>query len=117
MKTFVIAAVLALAPGAAALAQGSTPTPAPASPPAASATPGTTTAPAAGAKPSVKTTPIGEIIRNPAAKAALEKIVPEIAEYYDRISSNTLTEVIDLSGGAMTPADVARVQAEFDKLP
>ncbi len=102
MKSVIIAAAFAVSVAGAAFAQA----PAPAAPAAA--------APAG--KLSVKTTPINDIIKNPAAKAALEKLLPEIAQYYDQIGGMTLTEVIPMSGGALTEAQVAAVQVEFDKI-
>jgi len=100
MKSVIIAAALAVSIPGAALAQAPA-TPAPA---------------AASGKLSVKTTPINDIIKNPAAKAALEKLLPEISQYYDQIGGMTLTEVIPMSGGALTEAQVAAVQVEFDKI-
>lgn len=108
MKTLIIAAAAASIAGA-AMAQAPAPQAPAAGAPAAAA-------PAAGAKLSVKTTPIGEIIKNPAAKAVLEKALPEISQYYEMIGSNTLTEIIAMSGGAVTEAQVAAIQVEFDKL-
>ncbi len=104
MKSVIIAAAFAVSVAGAAFAQA--PAPAPAAPAAA--------APAG--KLSVKTTPINDIIKNPAAKAALEKLLPEIAQYYDQIGTMSLTEVIPMSGGALTEAQVAAVQVEFDKI-
>ena len=103
MKTVLIAAALAVSVAGAAMAQAPAPAPAPAA------------APAAG-KPSVKTTKISDIVKMPAYKAAMEKVLPEISQYYDMIGDSTLTEVIPMSGGALTEAQVAQVQAEFDKL-
>jgi ABC-type transport system involved in cytochrome bd biosynthesis fused ATPase/permease subunit len=98
MKTTLIAglAALALSAAAPALAQ-----------PAA--------APAAGAM-SVQTTKIAEIIKNPQAKAALEKILPEIPQYYDQIADMTLAEVAPMSQGALDDAKLKLIQAELDKI-
>ncbi|MBN9320437.1 MAG: hypothetical protein J0I28_12190 [Caulobacterales bacterium] len=101
MKSVLIAAALAVSVAGVAMAQA--PAPAPAA------------APAAG-KPSVKTTKINDIIKMPAYKAAMEKLLPEISQYYDQIGDMTLTEVIPMSGGALSEAQVAAVQAEFDKI-
>ena len=106
MKIALLSAVLAASVASVALAQA--PAPAPAAAPA--------TAPAAAGKLSVKTTAINDILKNPAAKAALEKVLPEISQYYDQIGGMTLTEVIPMSGGALTEAQVAAVQVEFDKI-
>jgi len=99
MKTQLIAAALALA-ALPALAQ----TPAPA------------TAPAAAGALSVQTTKIGDLIKNPAAKAALEKVLPEIPQYYDQIGDMTLAEVAPMSQGAIDDAKLKEIQAELDKI-
>jgi NAD(P)H-dependent FMN reductase len=72
-------------------------------------------APAAGAL-SVETTPIGDIIKNEAAKAALEKMLPEITQFYDQIATMTLTQVAPMSQGAIDDAKLKTLQAEFDKI-
>lgn len=102
MKTVMLALVAAAALAAA---------PAIAQPPA--------DAPAAAAagKISVQTTKIGEIIKNPAAKATLEKAMPPIAQYYDQISEMTLVDVAPMSQGQITEESLKALQAEFDKLP
>lgn len=105
MKTAIIAASLALGLATTALAQA----PAPAAPAAAAA------APASG-KLSVQTSKISEIIKNPAAKAALEKTLPDIAQYYDQIGDMTLAEIVPMAGGAITEEHLKTIQADFDKL-
>jgi hypothetical protein len=102
MKTIILAAGLALALAGSALAQ----TPAPAAPAAATAA-GTL---------SVQTTPVGEIIKNATAKAALEGVLPEISQYYDQIATMTLAEIVPMSNGAIDAAKLAAIQAEFDKI-
>lgn len=72
-------------------------------------------APAAGAL-SVETTPIGDIIKNEAAKAALEKMLPEITQFYDQIATMTLAQVAPMSQGAIDDAKLKTLQAEFDKI-
>lgn len=72
-------------------------------------------APAAGAI-SVETTPIGDIVKNEAAKAALEKALPEITQFYDQIATMTLTQVAPMSQGALDDAKLKMLQAEFDKI-
>lgn len=100
MKSIALAAALAVAAIAApALAQA----------PAAAA------APAAG-KISVETTPIGELIKNEQAKAALEKALPEITQFYDQIATMTLAQVAPMSQGALDDAKLKALQAEFDNL-
>ena len=103
MKTQLIAAARAFA-ALPALAQAQTPAPAAAA-----------AAAAAGAL-SVQTTKIGDLVKNPAAKAALEKALPEIPQYYDQISDMTLTEVAPLSQGAIDDAKLKEIQAELDKI-
>jgi para-nitrobenzyl esterase len=66
---------------------------------------------------SVETTPIGKMIENPAAKAVLEKQLPEIGQYYDQIKEMTLAQVAPMSQGAIDDAKLKAVQAELDKLP
>jgi hypothetical protein len=67
-------------------------------------------------KLSVETTPISEVIKNPGAKAALEKLLPQIADYYDQIGTMTLSQVAPMSQGALDDAGLKSLQAEFDKL-
>jgi hypothetical protein len=72
-------------------------------------------APAAG-KISVETTPIGDLIKNEKAKAALEKALPPISQFYDQIATMTLSQVAPMSQGAIDDAKLKEIQAEFDKL-
>ena len=98
MKTLALAAALAVtALAAPALAQA----PAPA---------------AAPAKISVETTPIGDLIKVPAAKAALEAALPQITQFYDQIGTMTLAQVAPMSQGALDDAKLKALQAEFDKI-
>jgi hypothetical protein len=104
MKTLALAAALAVtALAAPALAQTPAPAPAPAA------------APAAG-KISVETTPIGDIIKNEKAKAALETALPQITQFYDQIATMTLAQVAPMSQGALDDAKLKALQAEFDKI-
>ena len=99
MKSFAIAAALAVSALAApALAQA----PAPAAAPA--------------GKISVETTPIGDIIKNDKAKAALEAALPQITQFYDQIATMTLAQVAPMSQGALDDAKLKALQAEFDKI-
>jgi len=68
------------------------------------------------AKLSVETTKISEVIKNPTAKAALEKTLPEISQYYEQIGEMTLKEVAPMSQGALDDAKLAALQVEFDKI-
>lgn len=70
----------------------------------------------AAAKLSVETTPIGEILKNEKAKAALEKQLPEITAYYDQIGSMTLAQVAPMSQGAIDDAKLKAIQADFDAI-
>ena len=102
MKTFALAAALAVtALSAPAFAQA--PAPAPAAMPAAG-------------KISVETTPIGDIIKNEKAKAALEAALPQITQFYDQIATMTLAQVAPMSQGALDDAKLKALQAEFDKI-
>ena len=103
MKTLAFAAALAVtALAAPALAQTPAPAPAPAAAPA--------------GKISVETTPIGDIIKNEKAKAALEAALPQIPQFYDQIATMTLAQVAPMSQGALDDAKLKALQAEFDKL-
>jgi hypothetical protein len=68
------------------------------------------------AKLSVETTKISEIAKNATAKAALEKVLPEIAQYYDQIGEMTLKEVAPMSQGALDDEKLKALQVEFDKI-
>lgn len=83
---------------------------------AAQAQPAAPAAPAAAGPITTDKTPIGEIIKNPAAKAALESALPEISGYYDQIGSMTLAEVAPMSQGALDDAKLKALQVEFDKI-
>jgi hypothetical protein len=82
---------------------------------AAAAAPAAAPAAASGAL-SVDKTPIGEIIKNDKAKAALEKALPEIPQYYDQISTMTLSQVAPMSQGAIDDAKLKEIQTAFDSL-
>ena len=78
-----------------------------------------TAAPAAAsasAKLSVESTPIAEIVKNEQAKAALERAIPAIAQFYDQIGTMTLAQVAPMSQGAIDDAKLKEIQAEFDKI-
>jgi len=107
MKTFALAAALAVAAISAPAVAQEHKDHAPAAAPAA--------APAVG-KLSVETTPIGDIVKNEKAKAALEKALPAITQFYDQIATMTLSQVAPMSQGAIDDAKLKEIQAEFDKL-
>ncbi|MFN9928628.1 MAG: hypothetical protein ACK53I_17000, partial [Phenylobacterium sp.] len=71
---------------------------------------------AAATKISVETTQVGDIVKNEAAKAALEKAVPQISQFYDQIATMTLTQIAPMSQGALDDAKLKELQAEFDKI-
>ncbi len=103
MKTIAIAAALAVAAvSAPAFAQEQHKDHAPAA--------------AAAGKISVETTPIADLIKNEKAKAALEKALPQIPQFYDQIGTMTLAQVAPMSQGALDDAKLKELQAEFDKL-
>ena len=104
MKTIALAAVAAALIAGPALAQEHT-----------HATHGAA-APAAAGALSVQSTPIGEIIKNEKAKAALEKALPQIPQFYDQIGTMTLAQVAPMSQGALDDAKLKELQAEFDKI-
>ncbi|HEX3701006.1 MAG TPA: hypothetical protein VHV27_10065 [Phenylobacterium sp.] len=104
MNTKLAAALVALTALAAAPALAQ----APAAPAAAPA--------AASGKLSVETTTVADIVKNPEAKAALEKTLPQISQYYDQIGGMTLKQVQPMSQGAITDDMLKTVQADFDKI-
>jgi hypothetical protein len=67
-------------------------------------------------KVSVETTKISDLIKVPEAKAALEKVLPQIADYYDQIGDMTLAQVAPMSQGALDDAALKGLQVEFDKI-
>ena len=68
------------------------------------------------AKISVETTKISDLIKNEKAKAALEKALPEITQFYDQIGEMTLAQVAPMSQGALDDAKLKALQEEFDKI-
>ena len=59
---------------------------------------------------------ISEILKNPEAKAVLEKALPDIPQYYPMIGELSLTAVAPQSQGQLDDAKLKALQAEFDKL-
>jgi hypothetical protein len=112
MNTKIAASLIALSALAAAPALAQTDSQAA---PAAAAAAAPPAAAASGAL-SVETTPISEIIKNPQAKAALEKALPEIPQYYDQVGAMTLKQVQPMSQGAITDDTLKALQAEFDQI-
>lgn len=113
MKTTIAASLVALTALAAAPAFAQTQSQAA---PAAAAAAAPAAAPAAAGALSVETTPISDIIKNPQAKAALEKALPQIPQYYDQIGAMTLRQVEPMSQGAITDDTLKSLQSEFDQI-
>lgn len=65
---------------------------------------------------SVETTPFGDIVKDPQARAALEKALPAITQFYDQLATMTLRQIAPMSQGAIDDAKLKEVQAVFDKL-
>jgi hypothetical protein len=107
IKTLTVATLAASLVAGAALAQ-------PAAPAAPAAAPAAAAPAAAPGKLSVSTSQIADIAKNPKAKAALEKLLPEIAQYYDQIGTMTLVDVAPMSNGALDDAKLKALQAEFN---
>lgn len=87
-------------------------------PPAEPAVPAPTlVAPAAGpVRVSVESTPIGDLVKNPAAKAVLERLLPQMPQFYDQTGTMTLAQLAPMSQGALDDERLRQIQAEFDKL-
>lgn len=81
------------------------------------AAPALAQAPAAAPAGKVKfaDTKVGDLIKDAKAKAILEKAIPQITDYYSQIGDMTLTELIDVSQGALSEAQIKAMQAEYDK--
>lgn len=65
---------------------------------------------------SVEKTPIGVIVQDARARAILEKELPTIVAYLDRLGSLTLAEAAPRSQGRITPEKLRDLQAAFDAL-
>ena len=96
------AGALALATASHALAQ----TPAPASTPI----------PAAPGAPSVESTSIGDMMANPAAKAVLQKDMPQLVSYpgLDQIKDMTLRAISVYPEAQLDDAKLKAIQADFN---
>lgn len=74
-------------------------------------------APVAGpVRVSVETTPLGDLVKNPAAKAILERFLPQMPQFYDQTGTMTLAQIAPMSQGALDDERLRQLQAEFDKL-
>jgi para-nitrobenzyl esterase len=89
--------------------------------PAAPAAPATPAAPAAAsAKYSVSTTLVGKMLDDPAANAVLKKMIPTVYanEMFQTMGRElTLKDIQQYEGEALSDANLAKLQAELDKLP
>lgn len=63
--------------------------------------------------------PIEALMADPASKAVVVKYMPTLADHpaYETIKSMSIKDVQPLSGGAITDAMVAGVDADLQKLP
>ncbi len=69
-------------------------------------------------KPSVETTPIADLAANPDTKAVLDKDLPGVTTHpaFDQFKGMTLKALQPMSGGVISDAQLAAVQADLDKL-
>jgi hypothetical protein len=67
-------------------------------------------------KYSTTTTPYSKLLADPAAKAVIEKLLPESLQYADVIGDQTLKEVQPMAQGAVTDEMLAKVDAELAKI-
>ncbi|UAL09358.1 hypothetical protein [Caulobacter segnis] len=107
IRPVVVAAILTLVGGNAALAQSE-----PVPPPPAEA------APAPSPALSIDT-PIETLVAAPAAKAALDADIPGLTTHpaYDKFKRESLRTLAPKFGGAITDKDLAKVQADLAALP
>jgi hypothetical protein len=72
--------------------------------------------PAAPGAPSVESTSIGDLIANPAAKAVLEKDMPQLISYpgLDQIKDMTLRAISVYPEAQLDDAKLKAIQADFD---
>jgi hypothetical protein len=74
----------------------------------------------AGAHYSVRTTLVGTLLDDPAAAAILQQIIPSVVanEMFQTMGrSQTLAAIQQFEPAALTDEVLARIQAEFDKIP
>jgi hypothetical protein len=64
----------------------------------------------------VETTKIGDLMADPAAKAVLLKVAPELEQYLDQIRDMTLSQVAPMSQGAIDQAKLEAIQAGLDAI-
>jgi hypothetical protein len=72
--------------------------------------------PAAPGAPSVESTTIGDLIANPAAKAVLEKDLPQLVSYpgLDQIKDMTLRGISVYPEAQLDDAKLKAIQTDFD---
>ena len=100
-----LASIALAAVAGTALAQTQTP------PPAAPAAPAT-------ARPTIAS-PIKDLIANSQTRAVLEKHLPGVSQHpaLPQVQDMTLTQVAPVSGGLVTPAIIAAIDADLKALP
>ena len=110
MRNLLAIAMLPLAASVSFSATQALAAPAPASPAAAPAAPASAY--------SVETTELGTLLDDPAAKAVLNKHVPDIisSEQIDMARTMTLKQLQQYAGDRLTDEKVALIQADLDKL-
>jgi hypothetical protein len=76
----------------------------------------TTPIPAAPGAPSVESTTIGDLMANPAAKAVLEKDMPQLVSYpgLDQIKDMTLRAISVYPEAQLDDAKLKAIQVDFD---
>ncbi|HEY2048308.1 MAG TPA: hypothetical protein VGH03_03140 [Caulobacteraceae bacterium] len=99
------AAALVLATASQAIAQ-----------PAAAPAPASAPIPAAPGAPSVESTTIGDLLANPAAKAVLQKDMPQLVSYpgLDQIKDMTLRAISVYPEAQLDDAKLKAIQTDFD---
>ena len=75
---------------------------------------------AAAAHYSVETTPVGKLLDDPAANAVLKRMIPTVygnEMFHTMGRDNTLRGIQQFEPEALNDANLAKIQAELDKLP
>lgn len=67
-------------------------------------------------KYSTATSTIGDMLKDPAAKAVLEKTMGPIMQYADQLGGSTLKQLQGMAGGQITDDQLAKVDAELAKI-
>jgi hypothetical protein len=90
-------------------------------PASAAEAPAAATAPAAAsARYSVATTPVGQLLDNPAANEVLKKLIPTVYAndmFQTAGRELTLKAIQQYEPDALSEANLAKIQAELDKIP